>query len=42
MLFKYTHILYLEPPGGLKAWPSQKDLEDDGKGRSHGSVEDME
>jgi hypothetical protein len=31
-----------EPPGGLKVWLSQKDLEEDGRGRSHGSGEDME
>jgi hypothetical protein len=31
----------LEPSGGSKARPSQKDLEEGGRGRSHGSGEDM-
>jgi hypothetical protein len=32
----------LEPPGGSKVQPSQKGLEEDGQGRSHGTGEDKE
>jgi hypothetical protein len=45
---KETHWIHreggtrLEPSGGLKVQPSQKDLEDGGRGRSHGNGEDME
>jgi hypothetical protein len=44
---KETHWIHteggtrLEPSGGLKARPSQKDLEEGGRGRSHGSVSQM-
>lgn len=40
---KETHWIHrevsmrLEPPGGLKAQLFQKDLEEDGQGRSHGA-----
>jgi hypothetical protein len=31
-----------EPSGGSKAQPSQRELEEDGRGRSHGNGEDVE
>jgi hypothetical protein len=43
VVWTYREIgIRLEPPRGSKAWPSQKDLEEDGRGRSHGSGEGME